>query len=191
MELQHTVWKMSSSGSMQHIHKGGLDVKGEFYGLLRWILSCGDTWRSMFLQSLPELPKILWQNFRQLRRWWIPICWGVFKRTSCGVLLSVLKWTEAASNIRCNYNMPMIWSFNNFRHEMVTCIVKTKHHRTYIVHIYDLQLLCSVFHPVCIIPTRFQRLDAVSVFRWNLLSSAQSIELVPIAGTDGDRIQSP
>jgi hypothetical protein len=36
----------------------------------------------------------------------------------------------------------------------------------------------------------FQRLDSVSVFRWNLLSWAQSIELVPIS-IDEHRIQSP
>jgi hypothetical protein len=33
--------------------------------------------------------------------------------------------------------------------------------------------------------TAFRRLDSVSVFRYNLLSWAQSIKLVPISGPDG------
>jgi hypothetical protein len=32
----------------------------------------------------------------------------------------------------------------------------------------------------------FRRLDSVSVFRWNILNWAQSIELVPIFGDRGD-----
>jgi hypothetical protein len=42
--------------------------------------------------------------------------------------------------------------------------------------------------PVFIQNTMFRRLDSVSVFRYNLLSWAQSVELAPISG---DRIQSP
>jgi hypothetical protein len=34
----------------------------------------------------------------------------------------------------------------------------------------------------CLKSTKFRRLDSVSVFRWNLLSWSQSIELVPISG---------
>jgi hypothetical protein len=38
-----------------------------------------------------------------------------------------------------------------------------------------------IHRPVFIYKTKFWRLESVSVFRWNLLSWAQSIELVPIS----------
>jgi hypothetical protein len=40
-----------------------------------------------------------------------------------------------------------------------------------------------IHRPVFIYDTTFWRLDSASVFRWNLFSWAQSIELVPITGS--------
>jgi hypothetical protein len=39
-----------------------------------------------------------------------------------------------------------------------------------------------IHHPVFVLNTMFQRLDSVSVFKWNLFSWVQSIEVVPISG---------
>jgi hypothetical protein len=100
--------------------------------------SCGDTWRSKFTQALPGLSKILWQDFKQLWQQSIPTCYSVFKRMPCGALPYALKWMEAASNMYCSYEAPMIWSFDSLHHLTVTCILETKHHRTYVVFFLDL-----------------------------------------------------
>jgi hypothetical protein len=61
---------------------------------------------------------------------------GVFERMPCSALPSALKWTDAASKTYCNYEAPMVSLFDSLRHLTVTCILKTKHHRTYVENIY-------------------------------------------------------
>jgi hypothetical protein len=56
----------------------------------------------------------------------------------CGALPSTLKWTEAASNTYCNYEAPFVWSSDSLRHLTVTCILKTKCQRTYVILYYML-----------------------------------------------------
>jgi hypothetical protein len=76
-----------------------------------------------------------------------------------GALPSALKWTEAASNSCCNCEAPMVWSFDTLRHLTVTCILKTKRHRTYVLQYFQLafltrnhtmQSLCANFVSLCI-----------------------------------------
>jgi hypothetical protein len=57
---------------------------------------------------------------------------------SSGALPSALKCTEAATNTFCRYGAPMVFPFGSLRHLMVTCILKTKRHRTYIVQYFRL-----------------------------------------------------
>jgi hypothetical protein len=54
---------------------------------------------------------------------------------------------------------PWFWSFESFRHLTVTCILKTKRHRTYVVRYFRLlftrnltmESLCTNFISLCII----------------------------------------
>jgi hypothetical protein len=42
-----------------------------------------------------------------------------------------LKWMKPASDTYCKYEVLIVWSFDSVCHLTVTCILKTKCHRTY------------------------------------------------------------
>jgi hypothetical protein len=50
--------------------------------------------------------------------------------------LSAFKWTEAASKSNCNYEAPMVRSVDGLR--LLTCILRTKHYRTYVPQCFRL-----------------------------------------------------
>jgi hypothetical protein len=54
----------------------------------------------------------------------------------CGALPSGLKWTQAASNSSCNYEAPVVCSFDNLRHLMVTYILKVSRHRSSVLRYF-------------------------------------------------------
>jgi hypothetical protein len=67
------------------------------------------------------------------------------------------------------------------------CDVRINHSRRPVaypvyIHITVVVFLDIINHPIFILNATFRRLDSVSVFRWNLLSLAQSVELVPLSG---------
>jgi hypothetical protein len=66
----------------------------------------------------------------------------------CGALPSALKWKEAASNTYCNYEAPMVWSFDSLRHLTVMCILKTKRHTPYSVQYFLLFFNKELHHGV-------------------------------------------
>jgi hypothetical protein len=84
---------------------------------------------------LTPMDSFLWEHLKEhvYAQRSTPTCYSVSDRMSCGPLPSTLKWTGAASNTYCNYEAPMIWSFDNLRHLTVTCILKTIRHSTYAV----------------------------------------------------------
>jgi hypothetical protein len=65
-----------------------------------------------------------------------------FEGTPCGALSSALKWTEVASNTYCNYQMPISQLFDKStsRRLTITCMLKTKCHRTYVVRYFRMLL---------------------------------------------------
>jgi hypothetical protein len=67
-----------------------------------------DTGKSMFMQPLPKLQTILWQELKQLWKWLMPICYGISERILCSTQPFALKWIVAASNTYCNYYVPMV-----------------------------------------------------------------------------------
>jgi hypothetical protein len=125
-----------------HIKEGGLDVEGQLYGLLGcqielwWILSFGDTWRSKFMQFLQDYLRSCWWDFKQLWQQSLPTCEDIFERMPYGTLSSALKWMEVTLNTYCNYEAPMVWSFNNLCHLTVMFILKIECHRTYVVEYF-------------------------------------------------------
>jgi hypothetical protein len=121
----------------------------------RWIFSCGDTWRSTFMQTFEDLVSRLQAaetavDVDMLRR---------FERTPCGELPSTLKWTKAALTTYSNYEMSMFRS-DTLRHSPVTCTSNTERHRTYVMQYFRLFFFkgitlwgsCSqiLFHPIYI-----------------------------------------
>lgn len=57
-----------------------------------------------------------------------PKYYDVFERKPWGALPSALKWTKAPSNAYCNYEAPVVWSFDSLCHLTVTCILTIKGH---------------------------------------------------------------
>lgn len=49
------------------------------------------TLRSPFVQYLPHLSTILWLDFKQLWRWSMSTCWGVYERVAFTAMKSTLK----------------------------------------------------------------------------------------------------
>jgi hypothetical protein len=113
-ELQHTMGKMSGSGWAQHCQEGELDMGCRLHGLLGH-------------RMLTPMDSFLWEHLKKhvYPQRSTPTCYSVSDRMPCDPLPSTLKWTGAASNTYCNYEAPMILSFNNLRHLTVTCILKT------------------------------------------------------------------
>jgi hypothetical protein len=61
----------------------------------------------------PRTTEHSWQDFKEVWEWSLPTCQGKFERMSCGMLSFVLKWMEATPNAYCNYEAPMVLSFDS------------------------------------------------------------------------------
>jgi hypothetical protein len=70
----------------------------------------------------------------------MPTCCGVFERMPLSALPSALKWTEAASNICCNIETPVFWSFVGLPHLTVTYILIQDVTRHMLCNIFELFL---------------------------------------------------
>jgi hypothetical protein len=72
----------------------------------------------------------------QCRQVWqrsMPAYYGVFEGVPFGSLPSAWKWTKAAPNTSCNYEATIIRSVDSLCHLTVTCVLKTKRHRAYVL----------------------------------------------------------
>jgi hypothetical protein len=158
--------KMFASGSKRHIEAGGLDFESRLHGLLVG----GSNSAGLFpVGTLEEAT--LCNSFQVYRRCMARTLAGMTRVDSSTLrrvrgnvlwtLLSAFKWGEFASNIYCNYKAPMICQFHSLRHLTVTCTLKTKRHRTYVVQYSQLAFffnissqyegLCANFPSSCII----------------------------------------
>jgi hypothetical protein len=93
---------------------------------------CGHL-KQHILCSLLWLSEISWQDFKELLQQLMLIHLGMFERLHHGMLLSPFWWMESTLSTCCN----MVWSFDGLHHLMVTCILKTKCHRTCVMQYFD------------------------------------------------------
>jgi hypothetical protein len=90
-----------------------------------WIFLSEDTCRSMFIQPVPGLSKISWQDFKQL--------WQRLMRTCQDVRDDAVRRTAVCSEMDagwfdtyCNYNSPIVRSFDSLHRLTVMCCLHTK-----------------------------------------------------------------
>jgi hypothetical protein len=141
-------------------------------------------WRT-FVQPLAGLLTISWQDLKQLWQRSMPTCRGVFQKVLCGALSFVSK--------RILLRTSAVYTRRPWSHHylappsMVTCISKTKRHRTCVVqYFWFLFMLLPLFKKMkvglcylCIPLSHFWMTEPIFMKSWNLSRTRRRTSYIP------------